>query len=42
MKINMMPSEKPNSDPKNGDMIVKPLEWRRTIVNQFLSKLDEI
>ena len=37
----MMSSEKPDSDPNNDDIIVKLLEWRRTIVNRFLSKLDE-
>lgn len=36
-----MSSEKSDSDPNNDDIIVKPLEWRRTIVNRFLSKLDE-
>ena len=41
MKINMMPSEKSDSDPNNDDIIVKPLEQRKTIVNRFLSKLDE-
>ena len=42
MRINIMSSEGSDSeDPNNDDIIVKLLEWRSAIVNQFLSKLDD-